>query len=205
MGAGMCSRRIVPADNRAWAEPPEDRPLITPTANYSPQLYLFGLSDSGKTSLVQFLHSGGQFFYVPPSREVQSQHTQIDYEGRILEMVDCSGWPKFRWKWPFSAAKATAIIFMIDASDALRIPLAWTELLGLVHTVTHVRTIPLLVCLNKLDVMNLAARTADIREAMSVLRPITHSCWCIAEISVFSGQGVHPAMHWLMDKVKSIT
>ena len=62
-----------------------------------------------------------------------------------------------------------------------------------------VRKIPLLVILNKMDGPD-AVCTAVLREGMAALRPMSHTRWCVAEVSALSGEGVADAFKWLLER-----
>ena len=54
-----------------------------------------------------------------------------------LPLPRCPVNGRHRWKWPVRATQADGIVFVIDATDVLRLPLAWTELTALVQNVEH--------------------------------------------------------------------
>eukprot|EP00668_Euglena_longa_P045434 GGOE01061094.1.p2 GENE.GGOE01061094.1~~GGOE01061094.1.p2 ORF type:complete len:203 (-),score=36.86 GGOE01061094.1:201-809(-) len=195
MGAGSCScarkpHQVGPSGS-AWAAP--ETLLTRATA------VLLGLQGGGKSTVVEHLYRS-TFCHVLPTLPDGARRTTVACSDRLLELLDVSGTAEARPQWVAHTVHADAIVFVIDASDVLRLPLAWAELTRLVHSVERARQVPLLVLLNKMDLPN-AVTTTPLREGMSALRPIAHSDWCIAEVSAATGEGLKDAFAWLLRRV----
>lgn len=115
------------------------------------KIIIVGLDNSGKSTMINFLK---------PSRERrQDVAATVGFKeenfikGNIkFSCFDMSGQGKYRPLWERHYVECEAIIFVVDASDELRFPVAENELQVLLeHESISSRAVPILFFANKSD------------------------------------------------------
>lgn len=117
------------------------------------KIFLFGIDEVGKTSLVRRLKTG-QFNdnYFTPTRRFNIDYVQQDEMG-LLAWWDMPGQPVFRKKWLIGLQDSNLIVFMIDVSDQIRFEETKKELFSIINRYELVG-VPLLIIGNKVDLVN---------------------------------------------------
>ena len=114
---------------------------------------------------------------------------------------DMSGQGKYRDMWQRYYESAEAIIFVVDASDQLRIRVAKNELdLLLEDEVLMKRDVPIMFFANKMD-LDEAMSALEVSEALE-LDNITDRTWNIQGCSAKTGAGIDDGMKWVSDIVE---
>jgi ADP-ribosylation factor-like protein 6 len=166
-------------------------------------MVVLGLDNSGKTTLISHLkpESGGKVFESTPTVGFTVEKIQ---KGNIdFTVFDMSGQSTYRGLWEAYYTDVSAIIWVLDSSDKLRITLAKHELqLLLAHGELQQRKIPILVFANKMDAKNSLSPV----ECMQLLGldSITDKPWHITASNALNGDGVDDGIQWLGESVKKL-
>lgn len=117
------------------------------------KIFLFGIDEVGKTSLVRRLKTG-QFNdnYFTPTRKFNIDYVPQDEKG-LLAWWDMPGQQLFRKKWLIGLQDSNLIVFMIDVSDQIRFSESKKELYSIINRY-ELAGVPLLIIGNKVDLVN---------------------------------------------------
>lgn len=117
------------------------------------KIFLFGIDEVGKTSLVRRLKTG-QFNdnYFTPTRRFNIDYVQQDELG-LLAWWDMPGQQLFRKKWLIGLQDSNLIVFMIDVSDQIRFEESKKEFYSIINRY-ELAGVPLLILGNKVDLVN---------------------------------------------------
>ena len=116
-------------------------------------------------------------------------------------VFDMSGQGRYRDLWSHYFGEAQAIIFVIDSSDRIRMPVAKDELdLLLEHKDIKDSRIPVLFLANKMDLAG-ALSPIDIVEALQ-LEKISSKSWRIFATNALTGDGLQDGMDWLAEALR---
>ncbi|MHA1149850.1 MAG: ADP-ribosylation factor-like protein [Promethearchaeota archaeon] len=119
----------------------------------SVKVFLFGLNEAGKTSLVRRLKTGEyDDNYFMPTRKFNIDHIQVE-NSHLLTIWDMPGQRQFRKKWLIGAQDSNIIVFMIDISNQIHFEEARSEFWRILNSYELSR-IPLLILGNKIDLLN---------------------------------------------------
>lgn len=97
----------------------------------------------------------------------------------FIQVWDLGGQQRFRAEWPRYTSGCNVIIFVVDANDVERIPVARKELHQLLED-RNLARIPLLVCLNKIDLEPHLTKEEVIKQLN--LDYITENPWIVIPI-----------------------
>ena len=169
---------------------------------------LVGPSMAGKTTLVKYLETGEEVtgnYGTTLGIEVRKESVNID--GWKLTAIDTGGQELYQQSfWEMAITQADALIFMIDATISKK---ENPEMYNIsVHQFAYAldilpEGIPLLVLLNKQDLIDKNPMSAT--EAIKILN-FNHVLFSTAylPISAKFGDGVIPAIEWLIDQLEKI-
>jgi ADP-ribosylation factor-like protein 8 len=117
------------------------------------KIFLFGIDEVGKTSLVRRLKTG-QFNdnYFTPTRRFNIDYVQQDEMG-LIAWWDMPGQLVFRKKWLIGLQDSNLIVFMIDVSDQIRFEESKKEFYSIINRY-ELAGVPLLILGNKVDLVN---------------------------------------------------
>ena len=139
----------------------------------------------------------------PPTSAVLSSVALV--EGERVELLDLPGDPKERKRWEDVMKSATAVVFVVDSADPLRIPVAKRELWNMVEHLRQ-KSLPVLVLANKQDVDH-SVEVQSLAEALDLgsLRNITDPApLTIRGSSMFNPTDTRHALRWLLTAVLSL-
>ena len=156
------------------------------------EMCLVGLENSGKTTLLQVLAAGHAAETFPT---VGLNVKMVRKQGVQLKVWDLGGQERFRSEWGRYTQGCDCIIFCVDAHDFGRIELAKKELRNLLQD-TALHGLPLLVCLNKIDLQPHMSKEEAIRD-MS-LSSITENPWLVIPISALRQTNINDVVDWLV-------
>lgn len=139
----------------------------------------------------------GQVVATAPT--IGSQVEDFEYKGTRFTLFDVGGQTSLRVSWGAYLAGASAVVFVVDATDQARMPLAREELHHLVSQDVGAG-VPILVFANKQDVP--AALTPAEVSAALALPSLPVSCH-IQPSSATTGSGVLDGLDWLAAQLGS--
>ncbi|TFF95478.1 MAG: GTP-binding protein [Promethearchaeota archaeon] len=116
------------------------------------KVFLFGLDEAGKTSLVRRLKSGKyNDNYFLPTRKFNIEYIKEDKGA--LAIWDMPGQKPFRKKWLNGAQASNVLVYMIDVANQLRFKESKRELWKILNRY-ELSDIPVLILGNKIDLIN---------------------------------------------------
>jgi ADP-ribosylation factor-like protein 3 len=116
------------------------------------KVFVFGLDNAGKTSLMRLLATKKfDYDYFPPTKKFRIINIQLD-SGVKLVMWDMPGQKIFRQEWIRGAQASNLIIFMLDVADNHRFQEAKEEFWNMVN-LYELHEIPILFLINKIDLI----------------------------------------------------
>lgn len=176
-----------------------------------------GLDNAGKTTIVKRI-MGEDVNTVSPTLGFIIK--TIDYEGYKLNIWDVGGQKTLRSYWRNYFEKTDALIWVVDATDRLRIEDCKTELHGLLQeevsrlgpTVNingalltrraqRLSGATLLVFANKTDVQG--CMTGEEMEEALRLRHIQTHQWRILRCSAMTGENLKEGLAWVVEDAKA--
>jgi small GTP-binding protein len=117
------------------------------------KVFLFGIDDVGKTSLVQKLKTGEfRENAFTPTRKFNIEHIQAEEKG-LLSIWDMPGQKSFRSKWLKGLQDSNILIYMIDIANQRRFEESKKEFWEILND-GELNGIPLLILGNKSDLVN---------------------------------------------------
>eukprot|EP00759_Apiculatamorpha_spiralis_P039459 PhF_6_TR38292/c0_g1_i1/m.57130/K07955/ARL8; ADP-ribosylation factor-like protein 8 len=161
------------------------------------ELCLVGLENSGKTTLLNVLSVGHAIETFPT---VGLNVKMVKKEGVCMKVWDLGGQERFRTEWGRYTQGCDCIIYCVDAHDFQRIHLSKKEL----HKLLEDRTLhglPLLVCLNKIDLEPHLTKEEAVRDLN--LDYVTENPWMVVSISALRQINVAEVVDWLVKHAHS--
>ncbi|GMH70812.1 hypothetical protein TrLO_g10963 [Triparma laevis f. longispina] len=167
--------------------------------NHEVKILVIGLDNSGKTTLINHIKpSKASSFEVAPtvgySVETFTKHNLS------FTVMDMSGSSRYRSLWEQYYSTISAIIYVIDSTDKIRLCVARDELEELLeHSEVKSKGCPVLFFANKMDVPG-AMTPLEVMTEMG-LQMITNKAWHITSSNALTGAGVDEGISWLADKL----
>ena len=189
-------------------------------------ILVVGLDNSGKSTLINYLKPAPQKqLDIAPTVGFSTEEFSV--LGMKVTCFDMSGQGKYRNLWEDYYKQVNAIIFVVDASDKLRLAVAKEELRILLEGLENSKfgsrsasslsnsgpssvknqnknqnKFTILFLANKMDKPGSASaiECADIMELNSLLNNVE---WRIDETDCLTGLGVDEAVKWLAENIKS--
>lgn len=176
------------------------------------EILCIGLDNSGKSTIMNhFKAKKYQRRDLAPTLGFAVE--AFKYSGIEFTAFDMSGQGRYRDLWERYYDKCDAIIFVIDSSDHLRIPVAKEELSQILKhsSIQNNPKLPVLFFANKSDIRSSlsAAKCAqllglddnrwegnDLNDTSSNLRP-----WYICSSNAQTGEGLEDGIQWLSKKL----
>lgn len=146
---------------------------------------VLGLDSAGKSALVHRITYGNVVDTVPTcgfnitSAKIHHSHVQL---------ADVCGQDSIRQLWSVMYHAADGVIYVIDGTDPVRIPLALEEL-NKVMKYPSLELKPFLILVNKHD-------EKDAVECATLKHQIEGNNWRAFDVSVKTGHGVNEALTW---------
>lgn len=159
------------------------------------KILILGLDNAGKTTILYRLQLSEVVETVPT---LGFNVETLEYKGVKLQVWDLGGQTTIRPFWRCYFLKTSALIFVIDSTDAERIEIAKEEL-ALVLAEEGLEKVTLTVLANKQDLPN-ALSTEAISEALG-LCDIKDRKWNIFPTSAHTGLGISDAFDWLANEL----
>ncbi|KFY27824.1 hypothetical protein V491_00729 [Pseudogymnoascus sp. VKM F-3775] len=161
------------------------------------RILMLGLDNAGKTTIVKKI-MGEDVNTVSPTLGFIIK--TIDYEGYKLNIWDVGGQKTLRSYWRNYFEKTDALIWVVDATDRLRIEDCRAELHGLLQE-ERLSGASLLVFANKTDVNGCMDET-EIQEGLRLEEIRSHK-WHIIRCSAVTGTNLNEGLAWVVNDAKA--
>ncbi|KAM3070723.1 ADP-ribosylation factor-like protein 2, variant 2 [Clarireedia jacksonii] len=155
-----------------------------------------GLDNAGKTTIVKKIMDEDVHSVSPTLGFIIKT---IDYEGYKLNIWDVGGQKTLRSYWRNYFEKTDVLIWVVDATDRLRIDDCKEELHGLLQE-ERLSGASLLVFVNKTDVTG-CMDEAEIQEMLQLSSIRTHK-WHIIACSAITGKNLKEGLAWVVEDSK---
>ncbi|ESZ93003.1 ADP-ribosylation factor family protein [Sclerotinia borealis F-4128] len=167
------------------------------------RILMLGLDNAGKTTIVKRI-MGEDVNTVSPTLGFIIK--TIDYAGYKLNIWDVGGQKTLRSYWRNYFEKTDALIWVVDATDRLRIDDCKEELHALLQE-ERLSGASLLIFANKTDVNGCMTKTEikDVSEAVKptlVLDTIRTHKWHIINCSAITGENLDEGLAWVVEDSK---
>ncbi|EFY98915.1 Ras GTPase family protein [Metarhizium robertsii] len=160
------------------------------------RILMLGLDNAGKTTIVKKI-MGEDINTVSPTLGFIIK--TIDYDGYKLNIWDVGGQKTLRSYWRNYFEKTDALIWVVDATDRLRIDDCKDELHGLLLE-ERLSGASLLILANKTDVEG-CMDEQEIRKALRLDEIRTHQ-WNILRCSAMTGENLQEGLAWVVADAK---
>ncbi|TLD04751.1 uncharacterized protein PgNI_09399 [Pyricularia grisea] len=161
------------------------------------RILMLGLDNAGKTTIVKKIMNEDVNTVSPTLGFIIKT---IDYEGYKLNIWDVGGQKTLRSYWRNYFEKTDALIWVVDATDRLRVEDCRVELHGLLQE-ERLSGASLLVFANKTDV-NGCMQKDEILERLQLKEIRTHR-WNILECSAMTGKNLKEGLAWVVEDAKA--
>ncbi|MCJ1394660.1 hypothetical protein MMC18_007540 [Xylographa bjoerkii] len=160
------------------------------------RILMLGLDNAGKTTIVKRIMNEDVTTVSPTLGFIIKT---IDYEGYKLNIWDVGGQKTLRSYWRNYFEKTDALIWVVDATDRIRINDCKIELSGLLLE-ERLMGASLLVFSNKTDVED-CMTDQEVREGLQLDSIKTHR-WTIVQCSAITGKSLHEGLQWVVQDAK---
>jgi GTP-binding protein SAR1 len=160
-------------------------------------LVVLGLDNAGKTTLLHRLRTGDVRNFPPTDRP--HHHTEkFECQGLKFQAWDLGGHEAVRHLWEDYVCESSAVLFVVDASDSVRLEEAGFELDALIGE-KIVQDVPVAILLNKCDLEE-ALPSSEICQRIhfdELQRMQGPDKIALFRISVLRGEGYPAAFRWV--------
>ncbi|KAK2590655.1 ADP-ribosylation factor-like protein 2 [Conoideocrella luteorostrata] len=160
------------------------------------RILMLGLDNAGKTTIVKKI-MGEDVNTVSPTLGFIIK--TIDYDGYKLNIWDVGGQKTLRSYWRNYFEKTDALIWVVDATDRLRIQDCKDELHGLLLE-ERLSGASLLIFANKTDV-DRCMDEQEVRKALQLDEIRTHQ-WHVLRCSAMTGKNLQEGLAWVVTDAK---
>lgn len=122
------------------------------------KLFLFGLDNAGKTSLLKYLKEEEVDDDPSPTREFDV--IKLVIESQNFFIWDAPGQVKYREQWERGVLESDLLIFVIDTADNERFDEAKMEL-DIILNNFDTKGVPIIICFHKIDLENAKENIKD--------------------------------------------
>ncbi|KAM4711352.1 ADP-ribosylation factor-like protein 11 [Anableps anableps] len=162
-----------------------------------PQVIIMGLDSAGKSTLLARMLTG-QMVNTSPTVGFNVGTLELNKKS-FLTVWDVGGQKSMRPNWKYYLDECKAVVFVVDSSDAARLPEAQKALKSILSD-ERLRGVPLMVLANKKDLPN----SMTIREVSNKLDlpSYTDRLWEIQACSATQGLGLQQAFQSVNKLIK---
>ncbi|KAI1002165.1 hypothetical protein K3495_g6035 [Podosphaera aphanis] len=160
------------------------------------RILMLGLDNAGKTTIVKRI-MGENINEISPT--LGFVITTIEHNGYKLNIWDVGGQKTLRSYWRNYFEKTDALIWVVDATDRLRINDCRQELHNLLQE-ERLLGASLLVFANKTDVHG-CMEEAELYEGLKLHAIKTHQ-WHIIRCSAVTGSNIKEGLDWVLQEAK---
>jgi len=164
---------------------------------------IVGLDNGGKTTIINWLQSSkGNDDAEQVAPTIGFKVESFSRNRLNFTAFDMSGQGKYRNMWEKQYSEVHAVIFVIDATDHMRLCVAKDELeMLLENNAIQSTMVPILFLANKMD--DPKSLGADIIAKEMGLDQVHNRAWAILSTSAKTGEGIDTAFHWLSDNISA--
>lgn len=157
-----------------------------------------GLDNSGKSTIVNMLKpKKDQQVDIVPTVGFQIEHFKKNNFN--FTVVDMSGQGRYRNLWEHYYKDSNGIVFVIDASDKIRMVVVRDELQALLNHPDS-KGLPVLFFANKMD-LGSSLSPMDCAQSLDLDR-INDRAWHIVPSNGLTGEGISDGIAWLCARFK---
>ncbi|KAL1994221.1 hypothetical protein VTN49DRAFT_2890 [Thermomyces lanuginosus] len=160
------------------------------------RILMLGLDNAGKTTIVKKIMQEDVNTVSPTLGFIIKT---IEFQGYKLNIWDVGGQKTLRSYWRNYFEKTDALVWVVDATDRLRMDDCREELAGLLLE-ERLMGASLLVFLNKTDVEGCMDEN-EVRQGLRLDEIKTHK-WTIFRCSAMTGLNLHEGLEWLVQDAK---
>lgn len=161
------------------------------------RLIIVGLDNAGKTTIFYQFALGE---VVVTSATIGSNVEEMTFKNMSFTMWDVGGQEKFRESWSTYYAGAKGLLFVVDATDEERMPIAKAELHKMVAH-EDLKGAQILIFANKQDVKG-ALSVSEISKRLGLSSLSREHSWHIQDCCALTGEGLYDGMEWLTTSIK---
>lgn len=166
------------------------------TNDHEARLLVLGLDNSGKTTILKRL-SDEEISQIMPTQGFNVK--SIVQNDLTLNMWDIGGQKSIRPYWRNYFDNVSALIYVIDSADEVRMEETGVELDQLLCD-DKMEDVPVLIFANKQDLLN--AKTPEAISQGLNLDCINDRSWHIQPCSAKGGDGLEEGMEWIMSNLE---
>ncbi|EKV09067.1 ADP-ribosylation factor family protein [Penicillium digitatum PHI26] len=160
------------------------------------RILMLGLDNAGKTTIVKRIMKEDVTTVSPTLGFIIKT---IDFTGYLSLLRDVGGQKTLRSYWKNYFEKTDTLVWVVDATDRLRVDDCRQELSGLLLE-ERLTGASLLVFLNKTDVEHCMSER-EIRERLDLDSIKTHK-WTILPCSAMTGTNLNEGLEWVVQDAK---
>ncbi len=164
-------------------------------------ILIVGLDNSGKSTIINSMKTEeAKTQDIVPT--VGFNVEQIKFGAKLqMTCFDMSGQGRYRNLWEHYYRDVSGIIFVVDSSDKLRIPVAQEELnLLLDHSDISSKRIPILFFANKMD-MRESVSSVKVSQLLK-LESVQDKPWHICASNAITREGIDEGFTWLSNQIE---
>ncbi len=183
------------ADESLVFQPEQNRIMVIDSKPIV-KVFVFGLDNAGKTSLMRLLATGKfDHNYFPPTKKFRITNIKLE-SGTKLVMWDMPGQQIFRPDWLRGAQASNLLLFLLDSADKTRFPEAKQELWNMLK-LYDLQDLPLVLLVNKVDLLG---ETSNINQEIMTnfdLDKLIEREYTIISTSLPIRKGVNNLLDWM--------
>ncbi|KIW97958.1 uncharacterized protein Z519_01542 [Cladophialophora bantiana CBS 173.52] len=160
------------------------------------RILMLGLDNAGKTTIVKKIMKEDVNTVSPTLGFIIKT---IDFQGYKLNIWDVGGQKTIRSYWRNYFEKTDALIWVVDATDRLRMDDCKAELKGLLLE-ERLAGASLLVFLNKTDVAG-GMTQEEVTQLLDLKRILTHR-WVVIPCSAMTGENLEKGLDWVVQDAR---
>ncbi|KIX92888.1 uncharacterized protein Z520_11364 [Fonsecaea multimorphosa CBS 102226] len=160
------------------------------------RILMLGLDNAGKTTIVKKIMNEDVNTVSPTLGFIIKT---INFQGYKLNIWDVGGQKTIRSYWRNYFEKTDALIWVVDATDRLRMDDCKTELKGLLLE-ERLAGASLLVFLNKTDVAG-GMTKEEVTQLLDLKRILTHR-WVVVPCSAMTGENLEKGLDWVVQDAR---
>ena len=161
-----------------------------------------GLDNSGKTTILNRMKpEEAKTHDIVPT--IGFNVEKFQYSSLAFTTFDMSGQGRYRNLWEHYYKDCHGIIFVVDSSDKMRMPVVKDELTGMIESNDlKNKRIPILFFSNKMDCRD-SLSTVKISSLLE-LETLRDKPWHICASNALTGDGLEEGVSWLADQLKDV-